>query len=85
MLAEAMGIIQIQFAPWILLPGLFIFLTVMSFNVIGDALRDCLDPRLVSEGRRSGVGGDVYAPGVTEAAGRGNGQESSEVDDGVTD
>ena len=54
MLAEAMGIIQIQFAPWILLPGLFIFLTVMSFNVIGDALRDCLDPRLVSEGRRAG-------------------------------
>ncbi len=45
LLSEAMGIIQIHFAPWILLPGLFIFLTVMCFNVIGDALRDCLDPR----------------------------------------
>ncbi len=31
--------------PWILLPGLFIFLIVMSFQFIGDALRDYLDPR----------------------------------------
>ena len=27
-------------------PGLAIFLTVFSFNIIGDALRDALDPRL---------------------------------------
>ncbi len=27
-------------------PGLFIFLTVLSINFIGDALRDALDPRL---------------------------------------
>ncbi|MCL6450822.1 MAG: ABC transporter permease [Acetobacteraceae bacterium] len=27
-------------------PGLAIFITVMSFNLIGDALRDALDPRL---------------------------------------
>jgi len=27
-------------------PGLFIFVTVMSFNLVGDALRDALDPRL---------------------------------------
>ncbi len=45
LLSEAMGIIHIRFSPWILIPGLFIFLTVMCFNVIGDALRDCLDPR----------------------------------------
>jgi peptide/nickel transport system permease protein len=30
--------------PWILIPGLFIFLTVMSFNFLGDHLRDRLDP-----------------------------------------
>jgi len=51
LLSEAMGIVQIKFAPWILLPGLFIFLSVMSFNVIGDTLRDYLDPRLKAENR----------------------------------
>ncbi|MCC6758302.1 MAG: ABC transporter permease [Candidatus Omnitrophica bacterium] len=45
LLAEAMGIVQIKFAPWILLPGFFIFITVMCFNVVGDALRDVLDPK----------------------------------------
>jgi len=44
MLSEAMGIVQIQFAPWIMIPGIFIFVTVMCFNVVGDALRDCFDP-----------------------------------------
>jgi peptide/nickel transport system permease protein len=27
-------------------PGLAIFLTSLSFNFVGDALRDALDPRL---------------------------------------
>ena len=27
-------------------PGLAIFLTVMGFNLLGDGLRDVLDPRL---------------------------------------
>jgi ABC-type dipeptide/oligopeptide/nickel transport system permease subunit len=31
-------------------PGLFIFLTVLSFNFIGDALRTALDPRLARRG-----------------------------------
>ena len=30
--------------PWILIPGVFIFLTVMSFNFLGDHLRDRIDP-----------------------------------------
>ena len=33
-------------APWIaLFPGLAIVVTVMSFNLVGDGLRDALDPR----------------------------------------
>lgn len=33
-------------APWMaLFPGLAIFLTVLAFNLFGDALRDALDPR----------------------------------------
>jgi peptide/nickel transport system permease protein len=34
-------------SPWLaILPGLMITLTVMSFNFLGDGLRDALDPRL---------------------------------------
>jgi len=34
-------------APWYAsFPGLFIFLVVLSFNLLGDSLRDALDPRL---------------------------------------
>jgi peptide/nickel transport system permease protein len=33
-------------APWMAIwPGLAIFLTVLSFNLVGDRLRDALDPR----------------------------------------
>ena len=33
-------------APWMAVwPGLAIFLTVLSFNLLGDGLRDALDPR----------------------------------------
>ena len=32
---------------WLLVfPGIFIFIAVLAFNVLGDALRDVLDPRL---------------------------------------
>jgi len=44
LLSDAMGIVPVIFAPWILLPGLFIFIAVVCFNVVGDALRDALDP-----------------------------------------
>lgn len=34
-------------APWLtIFPGLAIFLTVLGFNLLGDGLRDAMDPRL---------------------------------------
>jgi peptide/nickel transport system permease protein len=34
-------------APWLaIFPGITIFLVVMAFNLLGDAVRDALDPRL---------------------------------------
>lgn len=37
---------QLQTAPWLMVfPGLAIFITVMIFNLWGDALRDVLDPK----------------------------------------
>ena len=37
----------IELAPWLgVFPGLAIFIVVLSWNLLGDALRDVLDPRL---------------------------------------
>ncbi len=39
---------QMVIAPWIaIFPGLFIFITVVAINYLGDGLRDALDPRHV--------------------------------------
>jgi ABC-type dipeptide/oligopeptide/nickel transport system permease subunit len=44
MLSEAGEIFQ--YAWWMMLfPGLFLFLTTLAFNLVGDGLRDALDPR----------------------------------------
>lgn len=41
------GRLYMQTAPWItLFPGIAIFVTVLSLNILGDAVRDQLDPRL---------------------------------------
>jgi peptide/nickel transport system permease protein len=45
LLAESMAISQVRFHPWVLWPGLCIFLVVMAFNFLGDGLRDAFDPR----------------------------------------
>lgn len=44
LLSAAMNVSDIQYHPWILIPGVCIFLTVMAFNFLGDGLRDALDP-----------------------------------------
>jgi peptide/nickel transport system permease protein len=37
----------VRVAFWLLLfPGMFLALTVLSINLLGDGLRDLLDPRL---------------------------------------
>ena len=39
----------IEQAPWMAVwPGLAIFLLVLSFNLLGDGLRDALDPRHIA-------------------------------------
>ncbi len=45
MLSESRGLAEM--APWLMLfPGLAIMLGVLGFNLLGDGLRDVLDPRL---------------------------------------
>lgn len=51
MIADGRDLDQLRHAPWTsLAPGLAIGAAVLGFNLLGDALRDALDPR--------GVGGD---------------------------
>lgn len=45
MLLEGKNVLEI--APWLsVFPGLAIFLTVLGYNLLGESLRDILDPRL---------------------------------------
>ena len=44
LLSEAQNLRNVALYPWALLPGIFIVITVMSFNFIGDGLRDAADP-----------------------------------------
>ena len=51
MLSEAST--NFTFAWWMMVfPGLFLFLTTLAFNLVGDGLRDALDPRMSSSKRR---------------------------------
>ncbi|BBE32012.1 peptide ABC transporter permease [Tepiditoga spiralis] len=45
MLSQAQSLEALTNYPWLLIPGLLIFITALSFNLFGDALRDALDPR----------------------------------------
>lgn len=45
MLTAAQSIRVLTTAPWILIPGLFISVTIICFNFLGDGLRDALDPK----------------------------------------
>ncbi|CAG0962720.1 Oligopeptide transport system permease protein OppC [Anaerolineae bacterium] len=44
LLQEAQNIQTIAQAPWLLLPGVFVILAALAFNLVGDGLRDAADP-----------------------------------------
>lgn len=47
----AQGRMYFQIKPYLVLfPGVFLAITLLSVNVLGDALRDALDPRMVKRG-----------------------------------
>ena len=47
MLRDGQNLRTLMQAPWVLVPGLFIFITVFAYNFLGDGLRDALDPKAV--------------------------------------
>ncbi|MVA75582.1 ABC transporter permease subunit [Auraticoccus sp. F435] len=44
LLQDAQNIRAIETAPWLMLPGAAIFVTVLAMNFVGDGLRDAADP-----------------------------------------
>lgn len=44
LLQDAQNIRSLSQSPWLLIPGLFVIATVLSFNFLGDGLRDAADP-----------------------------------------
>jgi ABC-type dipeptide/oligopeptide/nickel transport system permease subunit len=52
MIADGRDLGQLRHAPWTsLAPGLAIGIAVLGFNLLGDALRDALDPKGVGSGK----------------------------------
>ncbi len=46
MLSVTVGNLRIlTMAPWMLIPGFFIFVTVLAFNFLGDGIRNVTDPK----------------------------------------
>lgn len=45
MLKEAQEFTNILYRPWLLAPGGLIFIAVLSFNILGDIIRDYFDPK----------------------------------------
>lgn len=44
LMQEAQNIQSVALYPWLLIPGLFVIVTVLAFNFLGDGLRDAADP-----------------------------------------
>jgi len=44
LLSEAQNFRTVALHPWLLIPGLFVIITVLAFNFLGDGLRDAADP-----------------------------------------
>lgn len=57
MIADGRDLSQLRHAPWTsLFPGLAIGAAVLGFNLLGDALRDALDPRTMRSAIPRGAG-----------------------------
>ncbi len=44
LLKDAQSLQSVISHPWLLVPGLFVVITVLSFNFLGDGMRDAADP-----------------------------------------
>ena len=52
MLQQAQNVRVIAITPWLLIPGIFVVVTVLAFNFLGDGLRDAAEPLQVTGFKR---------------------------------
>ena len=41
---QAQNVRTVVIYPWLMIPALFVIITVLCFNFLGDGLRDAADP-----------------------------------------
>lgn len=69
MIADGRDLSQLRNAPWTsVFPGLAIGSAVLGFNLLGDALRDALDPRFLRETAPAGEPEALASPGAAGTA-----------------
>ncbi len=44
LLQDGQNVFALSNAPWILIPGIFVIITILLYNFVGDGLRDAADP-----------------------------------------
>lgn len=44
LLMEAQNVHTVAMHPWFLIPGFFVIIVILTFNFLGDSLRDAADP-----------------------------------------
>ena len=44
LLQNAQNFRSLALHPWLIIPGIFVIVTVLAFNFLGDGLRDAADP-----------------------------------------
>jgi len=65
------GVESMLFTPWLaLFPGLAIMVTIFGLNLLGDWLRDVVDPYVMSLARRADEAGAAEAPGTAPSFSR---------------
>jgi len=44
LLQDSQNVRTVVLHPWLLVPGLFVIIAVLAFNLLGDGLRDAVEP-----------------------------------------
>ncbi len=44
LLKETQNVLALRYTPWFIIPAIFVVLSVLAFNFLGDGLRDAADP-----------------------------------------
>lgn len=47
LLRDAQSSEILKYSPWVVIPGVFIFIAVLAYNFLGDGLRDAADPKAI--------------------------------------